>query len=498
MGTPRRSGLSAAAMLAAAVLVAACSTTARSARSSGTGGSGVLSGPGETAGSGGSAGSANGTGSEAVAGAGGAGGASSATGATGGGPGSAAGAVPGGGGVTTGPGLVEAKGGSVAIGIETFAGFQKAGNAFGATGGLATQTAETQANAQFVVDYINSHGGLGGHKLVPVYHDTNIDSSETWDADEQATCAAWTEDNHVFAGLSPEGFDYDTLMSCLAEKHTVLVRTSLNVYDQQYADHYPQLFYAPAALFGNRYAIFVDTLASHAFFPTNSRVGIVRATWPVEARAAQVIRSALAAHGLKVVDEVSVPDETSTTDVANTLSSFSSIVLRFRNEGIDHVLFTQGPVFPLGFMTNAESQGYRPRYALTNQENLTFLQSNAPGAQLQNASGITWQDVPNFPLENAGYRLCQAIHPEAVLNPYCGMLLFIKAAFDRGASPTPASFAAAVQSLGTSFVSPQALVARFTPREYQDGEGAVRPFAWSRSCSCFNYTGGVVAAPSPT
>lgn len=385
----------------------------------------------------------------------------------------------------------------MSVGIETFGGYQNAAQAFG-VGGLANQTAETKDNAQRVVDYINKHGGLAGRKIVPVYHDTNIDSSETWDNDEQATCAAFTEDHHVFAALTPEGFDYDTLVKCLAARNTILLRSSVNLYDQQFADQFPGLYYQPGDVFGNRWSAFIDSLLRQGYFQKGSRVGIIRATWPEEARTVQMMRRQLAAHGLQVVDEIAEEDETSTAGVGNTLAGMSNAVLRFRSDRVDHVIFTQGPVFELGFMTNAESQQYRPAYALTSRFNLSFIQSNVPAAQLRTSAGVTFAGLPGHPLDNAATRLCKSPHigPSNLSdgNPYCNKLFFLQAVLGRAPTLSIRGFVAGVKALGTSFVSSGALATNFGTH-YQDGGAAGRPFHWDSSCSCFNYAGNVFTVP---
>ena len=78
---------------------------------------------------------------------------------------------------------------------------------------------------QAFIDYINAHGGVAGHKLVPVFEKyIPIDSSST-----QTVCTKFTEDDKVFAVT---GTFYDSTGAsqlCVAKQHkTVLLTFDLN------------------------------------------------------------------------------------------------------------------------------------------------------------------------------------------------------------------------------------------------------------------------------
>ncbi|HVV77198.1 MAG TPA: hypothetical protein VHC43_14300 [Mycobacteriales bacterium] len=379
---------------------------------------------------------------------------------------------------------------TITLGIQTFEGFNKAGKSLGISAGLPTD--ETQANAQLVVNYLNKHGGIAGRKIVPVFHDTNIDSANSFDADAQAACSSFTEDHHVFSVLTPEIFDHDTLMSCLAQHATPLLANSVNIYDQAYANRYPGLFYDVAVVFGDRFAPFINALVAKSYFPKTAKIGLITGTWPEDTAAAQTITNALKAHGLAVKDTVALDDEASTPDVAHVLSTMVSIQLRFHTEGINYVVFEQGPVFPYGFMVAAQSQGYFPHYALTSQANLDFLQANASSEQTRNAAGVTFNGLPSHPMVNAATKVCHSIGPH--VESYCGPLMLLAAAAKRAPVLNPAGLAAGMKALGTSFVSPQALRTDFGAH-YQDGGAGLRTFGWDGACHCFNYTGGVQRVP---
>jgi hypothetical protein len=379
---------------------------------------------------------------------------------------------------------------TITVGIQTFEGFNKAGKALGISAGLPTS--ETEDNARKVVDYLNKNGGIAGRKIVPVFNDTNIDSANSFDASAQAACSKFTEDNHVFAVLTPEVFDHDTLMSCLAAHQTPALINSVNIYDQTYANRYPGLFYGQSVVFGDRWATFINALVAKNYFPKGARIGIVRGTWPEDLRTTQVLIDTLKSHGLSVTDTVAVDDEVSTPDVAHVLSTMVGIQLRFHTKGINYVIFEKGPVFPYGFMVAAQSQGYHPHYALTSQANLDFLQANASSEQTRNVAGVTFTGLPSHPLENSATRFCHNIG--SGLGAYCGPLLTLKAALEKAPSLDVPGLAAGFKALGRGFVSPQAIRTDFGAH-YQNGGAAVRTFAWDGAHRSFNYTGGVQRVP---
>jgi len=128
------------------------------------------------------------------------------------------------------------------------------------------------------------------------------------------------------------------------------------------------------------------------FFGTSARVALVRYDSPIDATFAEgVVKPRLAAHGLKVSDEAIISQPSSASEAGDTTAQISDAVLRFRTEGIDHVLFVPtGGVLPFLWMPAAQAQGYAPRYALNSLDIPRFIAGNAPQQQLHGALGIGW------------------------------------------------------------------------------------------------------------
>src|SRR4051812_3012953 len=206
------------AVTLAALVTAACGSTVAGTRTASGVAGAALGGAAPGAAQGGSS-TASGLGGSGAASQSGAtvttGGAASQAGSVGG-PG-----VPSRGGAVSGgsTGAVQAGGGSasaVAPGVTattikvgvTYTANGEAANA--ALGASAITRGDEKGYMKAVIDDINERGGIAGRKLVPVYFAYDAQSAESKDAQDQAACAALTQDNHVFVAFGgglTENFD---------------------------------------------------------------------------------------------------------------------------------------------------------------------------------------------------------------------------------------------------------------------------------------------------
>jgi hypothetical protein len=77
-------------------------------------------------------------------------------------------------------------------------------------------------NAQALVDGMNREGGIAGRKIEVAWHDWPITSQQTIEQREQGMCAAFTEDNKVFA-VDPYWIPTENLAGCLTAKDTMTI-----------------------------------------------------------------------------------------------------------------------------------------------------------------------------------------------------------------------------------------------------------------------------------
>ena len=494
------------AFAAGSAVLAACGTTvpmssqSAAADDAGTGGPGQsVSGSGTGGTTGSTSGSTTGSAPESGTGQGGAGG--GGQGMTGG---ATTGSVGGGGAgssstgsATTGSRAVNVPGvtaTTINVGVYTAAGYSNAAKAAGFNVALGDMAAE----AREVMDYINAHGGVLGRKLVAVVHDANVAlAAQNPSAEYQAACADWTQDHHVYAVVSPIGASSNTLYDCLSKANVPTINSGEST-DASFFQRYPNYFYEPTDLnlrrvFSNQ----VDALKGAGFFGKAPKIGVLIADNPYEHAAVDNgLKPALARNGLTLADTFAVSN-------ANNASEYSSAVLKFRTEGITHVLFAfQGS--PLQFMIAADNQGYYPRYGLHSRTSpAPVLQADASARQQHGAMGIGWQPMNDVDgahdpgILNARQKLCLDLVKKSGQDPsvrataliglwLCDDIFFLHDALTRAGSFGIPAFRAGAESL-TSYEAASTFRSGFAPGQLHDGAKQYRIFAYKDDCKCYEY-----------
>ena len=90
------------------------------------------------------------------------------------------------------------------------------GGGSGSSGATFPSNQTTQAVYQSVVNYVNSHGGLLGRKIDPIYYGEDVLTASGSVTDQQV-CTYYTQDHRVFAVMAPIAHT-TTLTSCLESK----------------------------------------------------------------------------------------------------------------------------------------------------------------------------------------------------------------------------------------------------------------------------------------
>ena len=389
--------------------------------------------------------------------------------------------------------------GSIKIGF----GYPKnLGAAYAAFGANNLTGDDWQQWIQPIVTWVNAHGGVAGRTVVPVYHGTDP-STGTFQAQAEAACTAFTDDDHVFAVIGTVVAENE--FDCLAKKNTPFVAQSATLFDQSLFARFPGYVYQPFMITAERQGVWIDTLFRQGFFASGAKVGLLRLDDEVHARfAAQVVRPHLGAQGVTVSDEFAFRAPGSAASAGDLFSQAGNAVLRFRSEGISEVVLSPtGGAIPFVFMQQAESQKYRPRYALNSLEVPAFVTQNVPLAQLHGAVGIGWLPASDLfykevahganPAEDLCYTITKRNGDE--VKRYCDGLFFLRAALDKaGGDVSVAGLKRGVEALGASYNSPWTMSTRFGPGRY-DGAGSARPLAFVDQCGCFRYTGGPINVP---
>lgn len=492
-----------------ALLLAGCGTTvpvsqqlAGGAQSTGDGGNGTTSTSGgaadSTAGAvGGGTGGAGSTGGTGTPGsfAGGTG-----TTGTGGGSTGGTGSLPVGGVSAT----------SISIGFIYTTGRAEAAAALGAAG---VTSGDELAQWKLLVERVNKAGGLGGRTIKPVYFGESSTSGDSIATQETAACSAFTQDSHVAAALS--SFEYtDTFLTCMEKKGVPTYYSLETVNDTQSFAKAPLHAEASNLALDRQGRELGPSLVEQGYFTGTVPAvnGIITYDTPSYVRGAKALESSLKAKGIAIKLTRPIPFPNATSDTSATAAAISGAQLAMASNGVNHVMiFDLNGLLSLLFMTDSESQTYRPRYGLTSQSSgshlADLLKGNANN-QLKDARGIGW--IPVLDLHTTEYgpnvgspqrKTCRDIMvkggqqqglsspgAELVALGQCDDLFLLQQAFSSLTGPVSGTaIRQAVEGVGTRFATAQSFSTRFGPGRH-DGISSYRDMGYVTDCSCFRYT----------
>lgn len=396
----------------------------------------------------------------------------------------------------------------IAIGV-AYQGRQS-GSTLATIGVSGADPGDGRAAAQAVVDYLNGKGGIAGRKIAPVYRE--FDGTQNWTAQYQAECAHFTQDHLVFAVVSQASLPgWETSAACLAKRQVPYFQSFLQAVDAPLFSQFSPYLYAPGELSGDRWGAVVDQLAAGGYFDPGTKLGLFYIDLPQMRRTlTNTVKPRLAHYGVTVAAEASLSPYYSISDFSQAAAQAQNAVLKFRTQGVDHVLITtSNGIGPLVFLPQAESQGFRPRYAWTSVDLPAVWAPQLPRAQMKGAVTVGWRptvdvDFAQDPGDNPEQALCLDIVRKAgvkvpsrfaayLYTSACDGLFFLKATLDGAPAVTPDGLRAATDRLGTSYRSPLTFSTSFGPGRF-DGAGAVRRSGFDDGCGCFRYSG----AATPT
>jgi hypothetical protein len=247
----------------------------------------------------------------------------------------------------------------------------------------------------------------------------------------------------------------------------------------------------------------VSTLRSQGYFSgwdtsTNQsgsapvKVGVLAGITDVSVRVGKLVASSLKAYGYDPVVYNNDPKD------------FTSAVLKMSGSGVTHLIIPDGG--QVLFMATAATQKYFPRYGLSSSAGPeAVLASNIPAAVLHGSMGAGWSpslDVndANDPgdtssaettcksiFSKAGFDFSGRRLAEAIALSYCDGLRIISEGATAGVGLTPLSIYKGVVTIAPTWKSALSFGSGLTPTHLTI-PGAVRPFAFVDSCTCFRYT----------
>jgi hypothetical protein len=389
----------------------------------------------------------------------------------------------------------------VKVGVITQPGLEAVAQSMGLDG---VTTGDTRKQVEAVVGWIEDNGGLAGRPIEIYEYEVDFsDGSNT--AVQNNACVAMAQDHKVRFVVTVIG-GLETLAACLAKYGVGLLANNANLGDATRAK-YAATVASPSELApGRSAALLVDDLWKRGWLTAGSKVGVL-AVDGADGRAtvSGPLTAALRRHGLSAAATNYINPNTGD----GGFSQSSSAVLRFRTAGVDRVI----PVMysPLYFMNTAESQGYRPAYALDSAQGPgALIESLAPANQLKNAAGIGWAPFNDIgrgtkpaPVSQRA-TLCfnlmekaQQGSTSALIKTFqalvCDLMFYLYDLARLEPGMPQDILTSGRKKLGDDFVSPATYRVDVTNRT--DGVAAYRSLAYVDGCSCFQYVGPVVPTP---
>jgi hypothetical protein len=383
-------------------------------------------------------------------------------------------------------------------------------NSAAGTGLGPTNFGDQPGQIKAVIADINSHGGILGRTVIPVFHDIKTADLE---ADPQtqaeATCTALTQDTKVVAVVNiVAAIDLATFYACLAKADTPLISAGFVPADDKFfATYAPYLYKLTAASFTHLAPVWIDRLGAMGYFhgwdATNgapasgqTKIGLLYPAVQPEQRDFADIKKRLIAKGYTVAAEAQYDSSSLNAES----SGMSNAVLQFRNAGVTHVMSSESDV--LLFMEAADGQHYRPRYAMTSYHApAAEFEGTVPSSQLNGSMGVGWLPVSDVDAGHnpgpvsSGETSCRKIMKDAgqdisaataaiVAFALCDGVRLIAGAVGQSKNPSSAGLHAGLAQIAAGFTS--ALTWRCgLSASRSDLPGAVREFAYNGSAYAY-------------
>jgi hypothetical protein len=379
-----------------------------------------------------------------------------------------------------------------------------------ATVGASSSSSDPHAVNKALVRALNENGGLAERRIKGVYY-TVEGSSADYSSDEQAACAAFTEDNKAEVVIGA-GTGSQTLYGCLLKKGVPFITGNpTEGTDSVELRQYPNVFNVPGMATDRQAAALIDQSVRTGWLSKKNKLGVLRSGCPWGQRTYDgVVLPRVRRLGIAVEQFSSGCPRPGAGSVPETSNAVQSAALQFRGAGVDRVMILAGhgdAATYLLFANNADSQRWYPGYIVgTNAVAQAWAQQGVVSReQAGNTHGAGWIpvvdaiDPPQTPQMKACTALAKAggAPPEQVPGQFgliCDAFWALRDALLRNGGQGFLALRPALEGLGTSYLSAGALggATRLSVTKH-DGAEKVAPFAYVAGCSCFRYQ----ASPQP-
>jgi hypothetical protein len=208
-------------------------------------------------------------------------------------------------------------------------------------------------------------------------------------------------------------------------------------------------------------------------------------------------------------DVIAVPAPDNYGDAGRMTAAIQSAVLKFRTDGVTHVILLDNTgQLSLFFTTGATNQGYHPRIGVNSATSMQALVDSgaSDGRAWAGAMGLGWK--PSFDLSaqaatkyetragaaclklltaKTGQRYA-SVNERAVALIDCNFLAFVDQGLDFATTRTRNGFRTSIEGFARTFADTTTLSTLFSPTHH-DGLTGGYDMKWDSSCTCTRYVG---------
>jgi hypothetical protein len=373
----------------------------------------------------------------------------------------------------------------------------------------AGQSYPDQSTFDALVAEYNAHGGVAGHRIVPVYGATDTASSD-WSTQFAAVCATFTQDHHVKAVIGYLFMYLPSFESCLAKASVPHLYAGYQPGDAVDQQQIPTLIGTGHPTVDGTFLTALEGALRSRLVTTSTKLGVMVDDCADGDRAYQhTAEPWLKRHHIDYRTVV-LECTQGAGDISGMAAAVSNAELQFASAGVN-VVFAPGLEL-LIFMANAESQHYAPEYL--GATGGSVIGANAPANQMRHYHGFGWMpsvdvDTRHQPYpQTAKQKACIGRLAKHGLQPSqyndfmtayaaCDGIELYAEALASGSTQAGVVTDRAVAAL-PSFVGALTYGGSQQAASHQRGGPArYREYGWTESCSCLTYRGRVFPVPDP-
>jgi ABC-type branched-subunit amino acid transport system substrate-binding protein len=374
---------------------------------------------------------------------------------------------------------------------------------FGKKGSTATWEGSDEA----LIRYFNKHGGIAGRQIKAVAYTVEA-TSTSYSTEVQAACSRFTQDYKVDVVLTTVGTgSFESLESCLSKARIV----NLEAFDQGSTDaatfaKYPTLFTVGSPNVDSAITATLRGLTGTGYLSKKNKIGLLVEACPYNIRAYERSYAPLIKKLGYSVSRRDLQCVNGAADLGSFAQQVSTAVLPFRSEGIDRVSFISDfeSLGVLAFSDQAQSQGWKPGYALTSAAHTGAYQPQLSQPQLPQMVGVG--NLPNVDLTSRGtptgtVARCRSILASegitgsapadySIMDTACDIWWLLEDGLIKSRGHTDdLALVPALNALGGAHRSASVLGGTTVyDAAHRDGWPLSAVYAYQAACTCFRYT----------